>query len=116
MVSVHKSKPSSSHFSNTILQEDLAVGVDSGILTFVNHGCNGTYNMGRPYNETEVTIPLGQGPPDIFGDAEANDVFHPFNERHFECFECPKEMALRAIEAGEELLDNYVSSTNCCVT
>ena len=81
--------------------------VDAGIISFVNHGCNGTYNVGVPFNETETTIPLGHGIPAILAKEEAS-VFHPFNERHFDSKGWEDDVALRTIEAGEEILDNYL--------
>ena len=49
-----------------------------------------------------MTIPLGLGPPNV-GEA---GVFHPFMERHFDCFDA--EVTLRTIEAGKELFTNYL--------
>jgi hypothetical protein len=75
-------------------------------MTFVNHGCNGTYNVGTPLSVNEMTAKLGVGPFGIYDDE--NDVYHPYNERQFPFWECEKFVTLRDIEAGEELFDNYL--------
>jgi hypothetical protein len=83
-----------------------AGGVDPGIMSFVNHGCNGTYNVGTPLSVNEMTAVLGVGPADIYDDE--NDVYHPYNDRQFPYWECANFVALRDIEVGEELFDNYL--------
>jgi len=90
------------------IQGEVSAGVDPGILTYVNHGCNGSYNVGAKLNETESTIELGQGPAGVYDD-DGNDVYNPFDERHFPNWECSKFITLRDIDAGEELLDNYLA-------
>ena len=75
-------------------------------MTFVNHGCNGTYNVGTPLAVTEMTMELGRGPEGVYDDN--NEVHHPFDERHYPQWDCQSFVALRDIEAGEELLDNYL--------
>ena len=86
----------------------MSAGVDPGIMTYVNHGCNGTYNVGVPLNETEMTVELGQGPEGVY-DLDGNDVYNPFDERHYPMWECDKFITLRDLEAGEELFDNYLA-------
>jgi hypothetical protein len=75
-------------------------------MTFVNHGCNSTYNVGTPLIMNELTAPLGVGPGSEYDDI--NDVYHPYNDRRFPLWECEKFIALRDIEKGEELFDNYL--------
>ena len=84
--------------------------VDPGIMTFANHGCNGTYNIGVKLSETEATLDFGDGPSAVYDGDEEKDsnVFNPFQERRFSIEECKNLVALRDIEAGEELLDNYM--------
>jgi hypothetical protein len=75
-------------------------------MSFVNHGCNGTYNVGTPLDVTEMTAIVGVGPGTVYDDV--TDVHHPFNERRFPFWECEKFVALRDIQKGEELFDNYL--------
>ena len=49
---------------------------------------------------------LGHGPEDVYDDT--NQVHDPFLERHFPQWECQSSVALRDIEANEEVLDNYL--------
>ena len=46
----------------------------------------------------------------MYNDAEEEDsnIFNPFWERHSSIEECTSLATLRDIEAGEELLDNYI--------
>jgi hypothetical protein len=81
-------------------------GVDPGILTFTNHGCNGQYNVGKRLDVNEMTMELGIGPEGIVDDS--NELYHPYRERHFPLWGCNEFVALRDIEVGEELLDNYL--------
>lgn len=83
-----------------------AGGVDPGKMTFVNHGCNSTYNVGTPLDINEITAPLGVGPGIAYDDV--NEVYNPYNDRRFPLWECEKFVALRDIEKGEELFDNYL--------
>jgi hypothetical protein len=75
-------------------------------MTFVNHGCNSTYNVGTPLDINEITAPLGVGPGDAYDDV--NEVYNPYNDRRFPLWECEKFVALRDIQKGEELFDNYL--------
>lgn len=88
------------------MQGEPAAGVDPGILTFVNHGCNGTYNVGARLQVNEMTMKIGLGPEGIYDDS--NEIYHPYIERQFPQWDCQGFVALRDIEAGEELLDNYL--------
>jgi hypothetical protein len=86
---------------------DPSAGVEPGLLSFVNHGCNGTYNVGTPLPYHELTVERGLGPY-VYFDGE-NDVYNPFEERHFPLFGCETFVALRDILPGEEILDNYLT-------
>jgi len=77
-------------------------------MTYVNHGCDGTYNVGVKLNETEKTVELGQGPHGVYDD-DGNAIYNPFEERHYPMWQCGDFVTLRDIEAGEELLDNYLA-------
>ena len=83
-------------------------GVDPGIMTFVNHGCDGKNNVGATLNETEASIEFGQGPTTVFGDHLDSVAFNPFAERHFPMWDCAGFVAHQDIEKGEEILDNYI--------
>lgn len=78
-------------------------------MTFSNHGCNGTFNFGALPELTEsVRIPSED---DLH---EMNEIYHdtffynPYSERSHGFGNCQKEVALRDIEDGEELLCNYL--------
>jgi hypothetical protein len=75
-------------------------------MSFSNHGCNGTYNTGYRFSQTELTIELGRGPQDIAW-AEF-PTYHPRASRHFPFLPHDLAMALHDIEPGTELLDNYL--------
>lgn len=83
-----------------------SAGIEPSLWSFVNHGCNGTYNIGTPLNVTEVSLTTGTPPNDLYDDE--NEVFDPFSERHYPAWGCSDFVALRDIEAGEELFDNYL--------
>jgi len=66
--------------------------VDSTILTFANHGCNGTINIAsKDYNETEST-PV---------------IYDPYYDRHTRHSVNDQEYATRLIATGEEILCDY---------
>jgi len=90
--------------------------VDQDIMTFVNHGCFGSYNIGTPYeevlalyNETTQTFSISeQNPSDYISvDEVVNAVWDPagkrrkFSELNNGC------TALRPIKMGEELFADY---------
>jgi hypothetical protein len=82
-----------------------AAGVNPGIMTFVNHGCNGTINVGARLIGDEMTM-VGQGPGGIC--EYGNEIYHPYAERQFPQWDCQSFVALGDINAGEELLDIYL--------
>lgn len=73
----------------------------------MNHGCNGSYNVGVPLNGTEATIQMGDDPREII-DRSLFKSFHPFYERHFPQWSCEDFTAVHDIERGGELFDNYL--------
>jgi len=79
--------------------------VDSDIMTFVNHGCNGTYNTGDALDVTEQDISADGRILEILKQYNTTDVFNPFEERnhHVSLFTSNRE-----IVEGDELLDNYL--------
>ena len=78
--------------------------VDSGIMTFVNHGCNGTFNTGNldPDGMTEQNF-------DTFPDIQlVKKLYNPFADRRRRSLETSYDFALRDIKAGEEISSNYL--------
>jgi hypothetical protein len=92
----------------SIWQGDEVVGVETGMTTFMNHGCNGTYNNGLSLTKTEATLQFGDGPAAAgYGSREGR--YDPFSAREFPYFRCHTScFTLRNIRAGEELLTNYL--------
>jgi hypothetical protein len=84
----------------------MAAAVEPSIFSFLNHGCNGTYNTGMALDETEQTVPLGRGPVGIVKDDMP--AYHPWLTRHFPSSPDDINIALRDIYAGEEILENYL--------
>lgn len=83
--------------------------VDSGITTFCNHGCNGTYTYGNEEGETNLTemnAPLDQAPWDFRNDAW--QVYSPVFERHLRQQLSVGDYTLRDIRRGEEVLCDYL--------
>jgi hypothetical protein len=93
-----------------------SAGADASIITFINHGCDGTYNTGSyRVNVTELTAVLGIGAEangygTTKGEAEYDErMYNPFLDRFFPGYDCDDStVTLRDIDAGEELLDNYL--------
>ena len=90
-----------------------AYSVDPGILTFMNHGCNGTHVTAFPnmpaWTVTEMDVdPLFQDPaiyPSFFSE-EDNNIYV---QRNFFLFMNALDVASRDVNAGEEVLDNYLN-------
>lgn len=55
--------------------------VDASILTFINHGCNRTNNVGQMYSVTEMTADLDQMPPEMLQEPIESAFFDPFVDR-----------------------------------
>ena len=99
------------HFLNPMISLILFQGkkhhtIDSGITTFCNHGCNGTYNYGDDNNFTELNIDLDYDPEALLNKAS---VFSPVFERHLRQILAVGDYTLRDIRQGEEILCNYLS-------
>jgi SET domain-containing protein len=82
--------------------------VDSGLFTFVNHGCKGTYNIGDVTDFDEFTITNTQVIPDeLSGKShQGTSTFNPVVDRHLTYIGF---MNIRDIKAGEEILANYLT-------
>lgn len=82
--------------------------IDSGVMTFSNHGCNKNYNYGDEYSTlTESTVDLTSNQiPDDF-DCSAIP-YSPVQERHLRQILSAGDITLREIKAGEEILVSYM--------
>jgi hypothetical protein len=113
MKAPHKARP---HLTALQGQLNPSAGADACITTFINHGCNGTYNTGwAGVNVTELTAVPGLGPEangygTTKGEAEYDErQYNPFLDRFYPGYDCDDSTpALRDIDAGEELFDNYL--------
>jgi hypothetical protein len=87
-----------------------SVSIDGSIMTFLNHGCNGTYNlrMPVPYSFTEFTADLTAYPDELEYTFE-NEVHNPFVARNHLLYQHGGETVDRDIKAGEEILDFYLN-------
>jgi hypothetical protein len=83
--------------------------VDPSIMTFINHGCNGTYNMGTVTSVTEMNADHDEMPLDIYENVLESYVYNPFIDRNHHTYLNGYDVLLRDVKAGEELLDNYVT-------
>jgi|UPI0005819BA1 spermidine synthase len=80
-----------------------AAVVDPGMFKFGINSCDGTCNTGSAFSKTEADIE----PADLKALCrERKPPKEPFLERHFPFFGTYK--ALQDIEAGQEVLDNYI--------
>ena len=95
----------------SLLQGAPCSGVDSGIFTFANHGCDRSYNFGAITEQTEATVLFGADPHTIYDDRP--DVYNPLHERNYFTFDQEGMRSIKDIEAGEELLDNYLIFGGC---
>lgn len=75
-------------------------------MTFVNHGCNGSYNTGVQWSFTEQADL--QGNEGLWEEGQGQR-YNPFRDRAYpDLCGSESEGALRDIEVGEEILDNYM--------
>lgn len=93
---------------HTSIQGTQSATVDSDIMTFVNHGCNGTYNIGVHTDVNEFTISIDDPPENLLGRSESVHLFNPAVDRGYVYVNGGPNAALRDIRAGEEILDNYL--------
>lgn len=87
--------------------------VDPGIFTFINHGCNGTYVSGTPYAPRSTLVTELEADPldyadDIFPPVVLNLETNVYARRNEPLFMFNMDIAIRDIQAGEEILDNYL--------
>jgi SET domain len=75
-------------------------------MTFVNHGCNGTSNLGVFQSiGTETTVDIST----IHHVVMETEPYNPFERRRFPSSECASIVAWRDIQPGEELFDDYIA-------
>ena len=83
--------------------------VEPSILMFINHGCDRTYNIGMEMSVTEKTADPKKMPDELMNSESESYFYNPFADRNhwlrLHAFETP----IRDVEAGEEMLDNYLS-------
>jgi len=84
------------------------VVVDSSIMTFVNHGCNGTNNVGLVSEITELTADLNFMPEEFVAKGHST-LYNPAADRHLPHYIAGAEISFRPIRAGDEILDNYLA-------
>ena len=74
-------------------------------MTFVNHGCDGSYNTGptTPYTELNFKDTNTAGI-----DGDVYDVYNPYIQRHSAFGDCSNSLVLSDIQAEEEVLCNYL--------
>lgn len=80
---------------------------DATIHTFINHGCDGSTNIGHDLSVTEANAHTDSIPEEITDKLRgARYIYNPANERnvHFYSSAVPR----RDIKTGEELFDNYL--------
>ena len=81
--------------------------VDSSILTFVNHGCHGSNNIGLETEVDEFTADVDSIPEMLNGKSHTGtSTFDPVVDR---TLYFGTETFTRDVEAGEEILDNYLA-------
>jgi len=88
--------------------------VDTSILTFINHGCNGTNNFGERHfntidsmygNEAQLDPNAVGVPP---SSASRGSIFNPLADRNCLLFVAGNYEAKRVISSGNELYQNYI--------
>jgi hypothetical protein len=80
--------------------------VDSSLLTFVNHGCKGAYNVGKVTDFDECTADTSLIPGEVDGKSHQGILtFNPVVDRHLTH---AGFMNACDIEEEEEILDNYL--------
>lgn len=94
------------------MQGEVHLVVESCILLFMNHGCNGTYNFGneddvKPFTEMDVESFFTK-------DSGMNFInkappFSPVYERHLVQLCKVGDGTTREIKAGEEILTDYLA-------
>ncbi|KAL3826561.1 hypothetical protein ACHAXA_003625 [Cyclostephanos tholiformis] len=97
--------------TGAILMGEEHLTVESSILLFMNHGCNGTYNFAdddvRPFTETNAESLYTKDSSMAF--INKAPPFSPVLERHLGKQLMYGDLTLREINEGEELLTDYLA-------
>ena len=88
--------------------------VESNILLFMNHGCNGTYNYGSDFSGDDSWKPITEMDAVSLTKDCADDylyyapAYSPVFERHLRQSSKSGDVTLRDIKKGEEILTDYL--------
>lgn len=88
---------------------DTGFSIEPSRLCFINHGCNGTFVQGAQLSVTEMTADLEEYPDELANSIAETSFFSPFADRSMFTLMHINEVTLRDVNAGEELLDNYLA-------
>jgi len=87
--------------------------VDSGYLTFCNHGCQGSYNVetktDRVHQRMFGKVTEQNANPSQFEDLFQREIFDPYIDRHLHHESSNYLFAAENLKAGSEVFDNYVT-------
>jgi spermidine synthase len=98
-------------YENNLLGET-GYDISSSLLMFINHGCNGTWNVN---SEDSWTLTEQNADPEHFetrtySKGSAGHVFNPVIARHLPHLMGGYDIATRDIQAGEEILDSFLTT------
>ena len=82
--------------------------IDPSLLTFINHGCNSKYNIGKLQSINELTASEDNFPEAASEFSWQNSAYNPFVARNVRILMNSHDYANRDIKAGEEITDNYL--------
>lgn len=88
-----------------------SVSIDGSIMTFLNHGCDGKYNIRTidQYSFTEMTADPNVYPEELNDSAFEMQAYHPYIRRNHLIYQHGCETLNTTIRAGEEILVFYLS-------
>ena len=80
-------------------------------MLFVNHGCNGTMNLGwnSMYSEQTIDVKTVQANPDKYWFDEYEVSYDPMTERQIGSSASIAASNFKPLQAGDELLENYMA-------
>lgn len=87
---------------------ETASSIDPGVMTFMNHGCNNTYNIGVPLSVSELNADPDQMPSELLLYPSEAKYYSPFYARNYFIGMNLGETR-RAIKRGEEIFDNFLN-------
>jgi hypothetical protein len=87
-------------------------------LLFVNHGCNGSWNVNSDaaWDLTEVDADPDNMVDRTFAKGKGGEIFNPVIARHIPHLIGGYDVATRDIKAGEEILDNFLTTVSSAET